>query len=199
MTVPILWDRKRETIVSNESAEIIRMLNAAFDGVTGNTDDYWPEALREAIEPVNARIYDTVNNGVYKSGFATTQAAYEDAVGPLFETLDWIEARLGQTRYLMGDRITEADWRLFTTLIRFDSVYHGHFKCNRNRIVDFPNMWGYLRELYQWPGVAETVHFDHIMRHYHYSHETINPHRIIPVGPKLDLMRPHGREVLKAA
>ena len=193
VTVPILWDRERETIVSNESSEIIRMFNSAFDGITGNTDDYWPEELREAIEPVNARIYDTVNNGVYKSGFATTQEAYEAAVHPLFETLDWIEDRLGANRYLMGDRITEADWRLFTTLIRFDTVYHGHFKCNRRRIVDYPNLWGYTRELYQWPGVAETVNLDHIARHYHYSHESINPHRIVPIGPVLDLDAPHGR------
>jgi putative glutathione S-transferase len=193
VTVPILWDRERETIVSNESSEIIRMFNSAFDGITGNTDDYWPEELRAAIEPVNARIYDTVNNGVYKSGFATTQEAYEAAVHPLFETLDWIEDRLGANRYLMGDRITEADWRLFTTLIRFDTVYHGHFKCNRRRIVDYPNLWGYTRELYQWPGVAETVNLDHIARHYHYSHESINPHRIVPIGPILDLEAPHGR------
>ncbi len=193
VTVPILWDRERETIVSNESSEIIRMFNSAFDGITGNTDDYWPEELREAIEPVNARIYDTVNNGVYKSGFATTQEAYEAGVHPLFETLDWIEDRLGANRYLMGDRITEADWRLFTTLIRFDTVYHGHFKCNRRRIVDYPNLWGYTRELYQWPGVAETVNLDHIARHYHYSHESINPHRIVPIGPVLDLEAPHGR------
>ncbi|OWU86515.1 glutathionyl-hydroquinone reductase YqjG [Oceanicola sp. 22II-s10i] len=193
VTVPVLWDRQRETIVSNESAEIIRMLNSAFDGITGNTDDYWPEDLREAIEPVNARIYDTVNNGVYKAGFATAQGAYDEAVTALFDSLDWLEDRLAQNRYLMGDRITEADWRLFTTLIRFDKVYHGHFKCNRNRIVDFPNLWGYLRELYQWPGVAETVNFDHITHHYHYSHETINPYRIIPIGPNLDLTAPHGR------
>lgn len=193
VTVPILWDRERETIVSNESSEIIRMFNSAFDGITGNTDDYWPEELREAIAPVNARIYDTVNNGVYKSGFATTQEAYEAAVHPLFETLDWIEDRLGANRYLMGDRITEADWRLFTTLIRFDTVYYGHFKCNRRRIVDYPNLWGYTRELYQWPGVAETVNLDHIARHYHYSHESINPHRIVPIGPVLDLEAPHGR------
>ncbi|MCE0505991.1 glutathione S-transferase family protein [Roseivivax sp. GX 12232] len=199
VTVPILWDKERETIVSNESAEIIRMFNSAFDGLTGNRDDYWPEELREAIEPVNARIYDTVNNGVYKSGFATSQEAYDAAVYPLFETLDWIEERLAENRYLMGDRVTEADWRLFTTLIRFDKVYHGHFKCNRNRIVDFPHLWGYLRELYQWPGVAETVNFDHIVRHYHYSHESVNPHRIVPMGPALDLMAPHGRDRLKAA
>ncbi len=193
VTVPILWDKERETIVSNESSEIIRMFNSAFDGITGDTQDFWPEDLREAIEPVNARIYDTVNNGVYKAGFATTQEAYEEAVYPLFESLDWIEGILSENRYLMGDRVTEADWRLFTTLIRFDKVYHGHFKCNRRRIVDYPNIWGYLRELYQWNGVAETVNFDHITRHYHYSHDTINPNRIVPIGPELDLMSPHGR------
>ncbi|SFE48700.1 glutathione S-transferase family protein [Roseivivax sediminis] len=199
VTVPVLWDKKRETIVSNESAEIIRMFNSAFDGLTGNTDDYWPKELHETIEPINARIYDTVNNGVYKSGFATSQDAYEEAVHPLFDSLDWIEGILSENRYLAGDRITEADWRLFTTLIRFDKVYHGHFKCNRNRIVDFPNLWAYTRELYQWPGVAGTVNFDHIVRHYHYSHESVNPYRIIPIGPDLDLMAPHGRETLRAA
>jgi glutathionyl-hydroquinone reductase len=193
VTVPILWDRERGTIVSNESSEIIRMFNAAFDGVTGNTADFWPEDLRQAIEPVNARIYETLNNGVYRCGFATTQAAYDAAVSPLFDTLDWLEARLAANRYLMGDRVTEADWRLFTTLIRFDPVYHGHFKCNRARIVDYPNLWAYTRELYQWPGVADTVHIDHITRHYHYSHETINPNRIVPTGPRLDYMAPHGR------
>ncbi|PYE84919.1 glutathione S-transferase family protein [Pseudoroseicyclus aestuarii] len=199
VTVPILWDKERGTIVSNESAEIIRMLNSAFDGVTGDTQDFWPEDLREAIEPVNARIYDTVNNGVYKSGFATTQEAYEEAVHPLFDSLDWLEERLSGQRYLMGDRVTEADWRLFTTLIRFDMVYHGHFKCNRRKLIEYPSLWAYTRELYQWPGVAETVHFDHITRHYHYSHDMINPHRIVPIGPDLDLMAPHGREALPAA
>ena len=193
VTVPILWDRTNETIVSNESSEIIRMFNAAFDSITGNSGDYWPEDLRDAIDPVNARIYDTLNNGVYKAGFATSQSAYDAAIGPLFDTLDWLEDRLSQNRYLMGDRLTEADWRLFTTLIRFDSVYHTHFKCNRARIVDYPDLWGYLRELYQWPGVADTVNFDHITRHYYYSHDTINPHRIIPTGPVLDLDAPHGR------
>ncbi len=193
VTVPILWDKERGTIVSNESAEIIRMLNAAFDGITGNDADFWPTDLRDAIDPVNARIYDSLNNGVYKCGFATTQAAYDKAVGPLFDTLDWIEETLAANRYLMGDRVTEADWRLFTTLIRFDTVYHGHYKCNRRRIVDYPNLWAYTRELYQWPGVAETVNLDHITRHYHYSHDTINPHRIVPTGPVLDLDAPHGR------
>ena len=193
VTVPILWDKERETIVSNESSEIIRMFNSAFDEITGNTDDYWPVELRDEMEPVNDRIYDTFNNGVYKSGFATSQAAYDAAVHPLFDTLVWLEARLSENRYLMGDVITEADWRLFTTLIRFDPVYHLHFKCNRNRIVDYPNLWAYTRELYQWAGVADTVNMDHIVRHYHYSHETINPHRIIPVNPILDYAAPHMR------
>lgn len=193
VTVPILWDKQRETIVSNESSEIIRMFNSAFDGITGNTDDYWPADLRDAMAPVNDRIYDTVNNGVYKAGFATSQAAYDAAVGPLFDTLDWLEDRLSQGRYLMGDRVTEADWRLWTTLIRFDPVYHLHFKCNRKRIVDYPNLWAFTRELYQMDGVAGTVKMDHIVHHYHYSHETINPHRIIPVNPDLDYFAPHDR------
>ncbi|MEP1354677.1 MAG: glutathione S-transferase family protein [Tateyamaria sp.] len=193
VTVPILWDKDQNTIVSNESSEIIRMFNSAFDGITGNTDDYWPVAMRDDIAPVNERIYDTLNNGVYKSGFATTQAAYDAAVHPLFETMDWLDARLSENRYLMGDQITEADWRLFTTLVRFDSVYHLHFKCNRKRVIDYPNLWAYTRELYQWPGVAETVNMDHIVRHYHYSHESINPHRIIPINPQIDFMEPHGR------
>ncbi|WP_209598783.1 glutathione S-transferase family protein [Ruegeria sp. HKCCSP351] len=199
VTVPILWDKAQETIVSNESSEIIRMFNSAFNGITGNTDDYWPEAMRDEIEEVNARIYSDVNNGVYKSGFATSQAAYDAAVHPLFDTLDWLEGRLARNRYLMGDRITEADWRLFTTLIRFDPVYHLHFKCNRRRLIDYPNLWAYTRELYQWPGVAETVNMDHIMRHYHYSHDSINPHRIIPVNPVLDYREPHGRDQRPAA
>ncbi|TNF63317.1 MAG: glutathione S-transferase family protein [Rhodobacteraceae bacterium] len=199
VTVPILWDRAQDTIVSNESSEIIRMFNGAFDRITGNTDDYWPEDLRAAIEPVNDRIYDTLNNGVYKAGFATTQAAYDAAVVPLFETLDWLEARLAANRYLMGDRLTEADWRLFTTLIRFDPVYHLHFKCNRKRIVDYPNLWAYTRDLFQMPGVAGTVGFDHIVRHYHFSHASINPHRIIPINPVLDYYVPHDRAALGAA
>lgn len=193
VTVPVLWDKQTNTIVSNESSEIIRMFNSAFDGLTGNSDDYWPHDLRDDIATVNERIYDTVNNGVYKSGFATTQEAYEDAVYPLFESLDWLEERLGQNRYLMGDRITEADWRLWTTLIRFDQVYHLHFKCNRKRIADYPNLTGFTRELYQWPGVAATVNMDHIVRHYHYSHDTINPNRIIPINPVADFDLPHGR------
>ena len=193
VTVPLLWDKETGRIVSNESAEIIRMLNTAFDGITGNDLDLWPEALRAEIEPVNARIYDTLNNGVYKAGFATTQDAYDAAVVPLFDTLDWLEARLSEKRWLMGETQTEADWRLFTTLIRFDAVYHGHFKCNRARIVDYPNLWAYTRALFQQPGVAATVRMDHITRHYHYSHATINPHRILPIGPAPDFMAPHGR------
>ncbi|WP_375569112.1 glutathione S-transferase family protein [Seohaeicola saemankumensis] len=193
VTVPILYDTQRETIVSNESSEIIRMFNTAFNDITGNRDDYWPEALRHDIATVNERNYDTVNNGVYKAGFATTQAAYDAAVVPLFATLDWLEDHLNTNRYLMGDRLTEADWRLFPTLVRFDSVYHLHFKCNRKRIVDYPNLWAYTRELYQVPGVAGTVNLDHIVRHYHYSHETINPYRIVPINPVLDFLAPHGR------
>ena len=194
VTVPILWDKTRETIVSNESSEIIRMFNSEFDAISGNSNDYWPIALHDAIAPVNDRIYNTLNNGVYKCGFATTQEAYDDAVRPLFDTLDWLEERLSTSRYLMGDTLTEADWRLFTTLIRFDLVYHQHFKCNRARIIDYPNLWGYTRALFQVPGVAATVNFDHIVRHYHYSHDSINPHRIIPTNPVLDFMAPHDRD-----
>ena len=193
VTVPILWDKQQSTIVSNESSEIIRMFNSAFNDVTGNTDDLWPQYMHDDIEVVNARIYDTLNNGVYRCGFATTQAAYNEAVHPLFDTLNWIEKRLGTKRYLLGGRLTEADWRLFTTLIRFDAVYHLHFKCNKKRIVDYPNLWAYTRELYQVEGVAETVNLNHIVRHYHYSHESINPNRIIPINPTLNLMAPHGR------
>ncbi|SHI48052.1 putative glutathione S-transferase [Shimia gijangensis] len=193
VTVPILWDKQQETIVSNESAEIIRMFNSAFDGLTGNTTDYWPAPMRDDIEDVNQRIYDTLNNGVYKSGFATTQGAYDAAVYPLFDTLGWLEERLSTNRYLMGDTLTEADWRLFTTLIRFDPVYHLHFKCNRKRLTDYPNLWAYTRELYQMPGVAGTVNMHHIVRHYHYSHETVNPYRIVPINPVIDYGEPHGR------
>lgn len=193
VTVPILWDKQRNTIVSNESSEIIRMLNSAFDGLTGNSDDYWPQELREPIEAINARVYNNLNNGVYKCGFATTQEAYDAAIGPLFDTLDWLDDLLSEHRYLLGDRLTEADWRLFTTLVRFDSVYHLHFKCNRKRLIDYPNLWAYTRELYQWHGVAETVGMQHIVRHYHYSHDTINPYRIIPTNPVLDWTEPHGR------
>lgn len=193
VTVPILWDKVQGTIVSNESSEIIRMFNTAFNGLTGNTDDYWPTDLQDAIIPVNDRIYETFNNGVYRCGFATTQDAYDEAVGPLFDTLDWLEDRLATHRYLMGDKLTEADWRLFPTLVRFDPVYHLHFKCNRRRIIDYPNLWAYTRELFQMPGVAETVNFDHIVRHYHFSHQTINPHRIVPTNPILNFDEPHGR------
>ena len=193
VTVPVLWDRQSNTIVSNESSEIIRMFNSAFDGLTGNTDDFWPLPLRAQIERLNTRIYDEVNNGVYKAGFATTQAAYDAAVVPLFAALDWLEARLADRRWLLGDVLTEADWRLFSTLVRFDSVYHLHFKCNRRRIVDYPHLWAYTRALYQHPGVAETVRMDHIVRHYHCSHDTINPYRIIPINPVLDFLAPHGR------
>jgi putative glutathione S-transferase len=193
VTVPILWDKQRGTIVSNESSEIIRMFNSAFDGITGNRVDFYPEALRPEIERINARVYEPINNGVYKAGFATTQHAYDAAVTTLFEALDGMEALLGTRRYLAGAQITEADWRLFTTLVRFDPVYHLHFKCNAKRIVDYPNLWAYTRELYQVPGVAATVGMAHIVRHYHYSHETINPYRIVPINPVIDWMAPHGR------
>ncbi len=196
VTVPVLWDKAQGKIVSNESSEIIRMFNSAFNEVTGNTDDFWPEELRDDIEKVNARIYDTLNNGVYRSGFATSQEAYDEAVTELFETMDWLENLLSSKRYLMGDQITEADWRLATTLFRFDLVYHTHFKCNRAFLREYPNLWAYTRELYQWNGVAETVNFDHIVRHYHYSHDTINPNRIIPINPILDWAEPHGRDSL---
>ncbi len=196
VTVPVLWDTKTNTIVSNESSEIIRMFNSAFNGITGNNDDYWPEELRDNIEEFNSRIYSDVNNGVYKCGFATSQSAYYAAIRPLFDALDWLEKHLTTNRYLMDQTLTEADWRLFTTLIRFDPVYHLHFKCNRKRIIDYPNLWAYVRELYQWPEVAKTVNMDHIVRHYHYSHDTINPNRILPINPVLDYDAPHGREPL---
>ncbi len=198
VTVPILWDKQTQTIVNNESAEIIRMLNSAFDGVGAEPGDYYPAARRDEIEAVNDRVYHTVNNGVYKAGFATSQAAYEEAVQPLFETLDWLEARLARQRYLCGDQLTEADWRLFTTLVRFDAVYVGHFKCNLRRIADYPQLSGYLRDLYQVPGVAETVVFDHIKGHYYQSHDTINPTGVVPLGPVLALEAPHGRAALAA-
>ncbi len=194
VTVPVLWDKQRDTIVSNESADIIRMFNSAFDGIGATAGDYYPEPLRDEIDEINARVYTTVNNGVYKAGFATTQEAYEEAVEPLFESLEWLDDRLSTRRYLLGERITEADWRLFTTLLRFDPVYVGHFKCNRRRIVDFEHLWPYVRDLYQVPGVAGTVHMDHIKSHYYASHETINPTRIVPVGPDIDFSEPHGRD-----
>ncbi len=193
VTVPVLWDKKQHTIVNNESAEIIRLFNSSFNDLTDNTDDYYPRDLREEIDRVNKRVYNDINNGVYKAGFATSQDVYEEACQDLFNALDWVETLLDERRYLTGDRITEADWRLFTTLVRFDPVYHGHFKCNIRRIEDYPNMAGYLRELYQVPGIADTVDFHHIKTHYYYSHETINPTRIIPLGEGMDLRLPHNR------
>jgi len=193
VTVPVLWDRKSEAIVSNESAEIIRMFNYAFDEISGNTADYYPAELRPEIDAINAFVYDTVNNGVYQCGFATGQAAYEEAWHALFAGLDALEERLSRQRYLVGERITEADWRLFTTLVRFDAVYYGHFKCNRNRISDMPHLWGYVRDLYQQPGIAGTVDLEHIKQHYYYSHDSINPTRIVPIGPEIDFMAPHDR------
>ena len=169
------------------------MFNSAFDGLTGDNQDFYPSEHRDEIDAVNARIYDTLNNGVYRSGFSRSQAAYDEAVGALFETLDWIEERLSKTKYLVGDTVTLADWRLLPTLLRFDSVYHTHFKCNRSRIVDFPNLWDYTRALFQWPGVAETMHFENTKRHYFASHESINPSRIVATGPKLDWMAPSQR------
>ena len=193
VTVPVLWDKNQNTIVSNESSEIIRMFNSAFDGVGALDGDYYPQSLRAEIDAINERIYDTLNNGVYKSGFATAQAAYEEAVVPLFDTLDWLEGLLSQHRYLTGATLTEADWRLFTTLVRFDPVYVGHFKCNLKRIADYPNLSNYVRDLYQHSGVAQTVHMDHIKNHYYASHDTVNPSGVVPLGPEMDLDAPHNR------
>lgn len=195
VTVPVLWDKKQNCIVSNESSEIIRMMNSAFNQITGDDTDYYPQALQSQIDDINTLVYDNINNGVYRCGFATTQEAYEAAYQPLFAALDKIESILSQSRFLVGDRITEADWRLFTTLIRFDAVYHGHFKCNRQRIEDFPNIKEFVRELYQWPGVKETVNFEHIKGHYYRSHTTINPTQVVPVGPDIDYDRPHQRSL----
>jgi glutathionyl-hydroquinone reductase len=192
-TVPILWDKHERTIVSNESAEIVRMLNTAFDGVGANGNDYYPAELRAEIDELNAFIYPNVNNGVYRAGFATTQEAYDEAVTAVFAALDTLEERLATRRYLTGPRLTEADVRLFTTLIRFDPVYHGHFKCNVRRIADYPNLWAYTRDIYQLPGLAATVHIDFIKRHYYGSHANINPSRIVPRGPALDYLAPHNR------
>jgi glutathionyl-hydroquinone reductase len=186
VTVPVLWDKERRTIVNNESSEIIRIFNSAFGAVGARPSDYYPSDLSGEIDALNRRIYESVNNGVYKAGFATTQQAYEEAVRPLFETLDWLEQRLTAQRFLCGERLTEADWRLFTTLLCFDAVYCGHFKCNLRRLVDYPNLWDYTRALYQMPGVRETVDFGHIKRHYYMSHTGINPQRIVPRGPLLD-------------
>lgn len=196
VTVPLLWDKQQQRIVSNESADIIRMLNSAFDDVGATPGDYYPQALREEIDQINERVYDSVNNGVYKAGFATTQSAYEQAVMPLFDSLDWLDAKLATRRFLLGDQLTEADWRLFTTLIRFDAVYHGHFKCNLKRVDDYPHLWGYIRDLYQQPGVAGTVNMVHIKTHYYASHTMINPTAIIPAGPVLDFDQAHQRQVL---
>ncbi len=199
VTVPVLWDRERHTIVNNESSEILRMFNSAFDEVGAVEGDYSPPELLDAIDALNARVLHAVNNGVYRAGFATAQDAYEEAAVELFAMLDELEAHLAAHRYLLGERITEADWRLFTTLVRFDAVYHGHFKCNLRRLIDYPQLWAYTRELYQWPGVAETVNMEHIRNHYYRSHPTINPTGIVPIGPMLDFSPPHGRERLPAA
>jgi putative glutathione S-transferase len=192
-TIPVLWDKEKRTIVSNESKEIIRMFNSAFDEVGATGPDYYPQALRKEIDEVNDYIYTNVNNGVYRAGFASTQAAYEEAATALFVALETLEKRLADRRYLTGSTITEADWRFFTTLVRFDPVYFGHFKCNKRRIVDCPNLWGYVRDLYQQPGIASTVDIDFIKRHYYGSHKTINPHLIVPIGPEIDYGTPHDR------
>jgi putative glutathione S-transferase len=196
VTVPVLWDKKTGQIVSNSDDDLMRMLNSAFNNVTGNQLDLYPLKYRTEIDALNETIYGTVNNGVYLAGFATSQRAYETAVGALFETLDKLDDRLATQRFLFGAQPLETDWRLFVTLVRFDAVYHGHFKCNVRRIVDYPNLYGYLRDLYQQPGIAETVNFDHIKRHYYYTHDDINPTRIVPIGPKQDLNSPHGRVAL---
>lgn len=193
VTVPVLWDKQTQAIVSNESAEIIRMFNSAFNSLTGNDKDYYPVALQQQIDTINDRVYDSINNGVYRAGFATTQQAYEAAYYRLFDALDWVEETLTRQRYLTGSVLTEADWRLFTTLIRFDAVYYGHFKTNRQRIADYPAISNYLRELYQQPGVAQTVNFAHIKQHYYRSHVTINPTQVVPLGPDQDFTLPHNR------
>jgi len=194
VTVPVLWDRRRETIVNNESSEIIRMLNSAFDDYGNSKIDYYPESLRVEIDAINDVVYENVNNGVYRTGFATTQKAYDKAFIQLFDTMDYLEESLSKQRYLVGNQITEADWRLFTTLVRFDAVYYTHFKTNKKRLIDYPNLWAYTCELYQVPGVAETVNMDHIKQHYFGSHRSINPTGIVPKGPEIDFMLPHGRE-----
>jgi putative glutathione S-transferase len=194
VTVPVLWDKKQQTIVNNESSEIIRMLNSAFDTFANAELDFYPEALRAEIDEINEPIYNNINNGVYRAGFARTQKAYDRAYDRLFNTMDDLEDRLSKQRYLVGDQITEADWRLFTTLVRFDAVYYNHFKTNKKRLMDYPNLWGYTRELYQVPGVAETVNMDHIKYHYFASHRSINPTGIVPKGPEIDFMLPHGRK-----
>jgi len=193
VTVPVVWDKQQQRIVSNESSEIIRMFNSAFDKLTGNDLDFYPEHLRGEIDALNERIYPAVNNGVYRAGFATSQPAYEQAFDDVFSELDHLESLLGERRYLAGEYLTEADIRLFTTLIRFDAVYHGHFKCNLRRIADYPNLSNWLRELYQWPGIAETVDFTHIKNHYYGSHKTINPTGVVPKGPEQDFTGAHDR------
>ena len=193
VSVPVLWDKKRRTIVNNESSEIIRMLNSAFEAFTDVHTDYYPEALRDEIDRINDLVYPTVNNGVYRAGFATSQEAYEEAARGIFSTLDQLEELLSRQRYLAGKAITEADWRLFTTLVRFDAVYYSHFKCNLRRIVDYPNLWNYLRDLYQMPGIAATVSLDHIKRHYYGSQLKVNPTGIVPIGPLIDFTAPHDR------
>jgi putative glutathione S-transferase len=200
VTVPVLWDRKSGRIVNNESSEIIRMLNSEFDSwATHPNVDFYPEALRERIDAVNANVYENVNNGVYRCGFATTQEAYDEAFEKLFAALERLEARLASQRFLLGGTQTEADWRLFTTLVRFDPVYYGHFKCNERRLVDYSNLWAYTRDLYQTPGVAETVNLDHIKRHYYLTHHTINPTGVVPRGPVIDYRAPHDRAEAVAA
>lgn len=194
VTVPVLWDRAAGTIVNNESSDVIRIFNTAFDTVGAAPGDFYPEALRPEIDAINERVYATLNNGVYRAGFATTQAAYGAAVVPLFDTLDWLEDRLAGRAYLCGDAVTEADWRLFTTLVRFDAVYHGHFKCNLRRLVDYPALWDYARHLYAWPGVAGTVDFEHIKGHYYASHRAINPIGVVPLGPAMDWSAPSRRD-----
>jgi glutathionyl-hydroquinone reductase len=199
VTTPVLWDKQSGTIVNNESAEIIRMFNSAFDEAGARAGDYYPASLREEIDALNARIYETVNDGVYQAGFATTQAAYEDAAGKLFETLEWLDARLERRRYLCGDRVTEADIRLLVTLLRFDLVYFSHFKCNSRRIADYPNLSGYARDLYQMPGIAATFNAEHAKRHYYESHRTLNPSGIVPLGPAVAFDGPHQRARLAPA
>jgi putative glutathione S-transferase len=196
VTVPVLWDKEKKTIVNNESSEIILMLNSEFDEFGNSTQDFYPPELRDEIDKINEVVYHNINNGVYKCGFATTQQAYEEAFNNLFSTLDQIENILSKKRYIVGDKLTLADWRLFTTLLRFDSVYYTHFKCNLRRIEEYPNLSNYLRELYQYPGVEETVNFKHIKEHYFKSHKTINPTGIVPSGPELDLSTPHNRSKL---
>lgn len=193
VTVPILWDKQTHSIVSNESSEIIRMFNTTFNRLTGNMDDYYPEHLRQHIDTINDRIYEDINNGVYRCGFATSQSAYENAYERLFRALDWVEEILAKQAFIAGDVITEADWRLFTTLIRFDSVYFGHFKCNKRMLEDYDNISNYIRQLYQWPGVAETVNMEHIKRHYYYSHTMINPTQVVPAGPEINYRSSHNR------